>query len=140
MANRRDILAGQPCHFAELVGGLGQKLVKRRIQKADGDGEPRHCFEEALEIGTLHRKELGEFLRGAEPCDGVGVVERSGELAVEPAALAQLLTRLDRHGCELRVVRSDVDKYPKDLWVRTRPARPIGKNELTNSYNRPMRR
>ena len=44
----------------------------------------------------------------------------------EPAALAQLLTRLDRHGCELRVVRSDVDKYPKDLWVRTRPARPIG--------------
>ena len=27
----------------------------------------------------------------------------------DPAALAQLLLRLDRHGCELRVVRSHVD-------------------------------
>ena len=37
---------------------MGQKLVKRRIQQANGHGTPLHGPEEALEVPALERQKL----------------------------------------------------------------------------------
>ena len=48
-----------------LVGVGRQELVQRRIEQPHGDGQPGHDLEQLLEIGALHRQDLGE--RGAAP-------------------------------------------------------------------------
>ena len=45
----------------------------------------------------------------------------------EPAALAQLLIRLDRHGCELRVVRRYCEEHCDDHGRPSRPQRLVGR-------------
>ena len=103
----------------------------RRRQEGD-DALRRHPKRLSASAHRLHRStELPDVATAAlqqqhQAWTDYARIELRALQTREPAALAQLLTRLDRHGCELRVVRSDVDKYPKDLWVRTRPARPIG--------------
>ena len=103
----------------------------RRRQEGD-DALRRHPKRLSASAHRLHRStELPDVATAAlqqqhQAWTDYARIELRALQTREPAALAQLLTRLDRHGCELRVVRSDVDKYPKDVWVRTRPARPIG--------------
>ena len=42
------------------LGGVGQELVQRRVEQPDRDGQARHCREDPLEVGLLHRQELRE--------------------------------------------------------------------------------
>ena len=41
---------------------LGQELVQRRIEQADGDRQPLHLAEDADEITLLHGQDLGQGL------------------------------------------------------------------------------
>ena len=52
------------------VLALGEELVQRRIEGADGDGQRPHRLEEANEVGALHGQELLE--RGAAVLLGGG--------------------------------------------------------------------
>ena len=42
------------------IFALGQELVQRRIEQADGDGQRLHGLEEADEVGALHGQQLLE--------------------------------------------------------------------------------
>ena len=54
LAQRLDPLAhGVVGH----LGDVGQELVQRRIEQADGDREPGHRLEDPFEVGLLHRQE-----------------------------------------------------------------------------------
>ena len=44
------------------VGVVGQELVERRIEQADGDRQPRHGLEDAHEVLALEGQQLGEVL------------------------------------------------------------------------------
>ncbi len=46
--------------FDQQVLALGQELVQRRIDGADGDGQRLHRLEEAGEVGALHGQQLLE--------------------------------------------------------------------------------
>ena len=49
---------------------VGEELVQRRVEQPDGDGQPVHRFEDALEVGAL---ELGQLLeRGPFSSASVG--------------------------------------------------------------------
>ncbi len=50
-------------HLLDLVIGLGQEFMQRRIEQADGDRQARHDLEQLDEILALHGQQLGQ--RGA---------------------------------------------------------------------------
>ena len=47
-------------HFRDLLIGLRQELVQRRVEQADRHRQAAHDLEQLDEIGPLHRQELGE--------------------------------------------------------------------------------
>ena len=55
-----DGAVGQPRHLLEFGVGLGQKLVKRRVEQPDRDRQPAHDRKNFGKIITLHRQEFGE--------------------------------------------------------------------------------
>ena len=46
--------------FDQQLFALGQELVQRRIEQADGDRQRLHGLEEADEVGALHGQQLLE--------------------------------------------------------------------------------
>ena len=46
-------------HLRNVVLALGQEFVQRRIEQADGDGEPRHDPEDLGEIAALGGEQVG---------------------------------------------------------------------------------
>ncbi len=65
-------LGGQPGDLALVVG---QELVQRRVEQPDGDRIALHRAEDRLEVGPLHRQQLGQ--RALAP----GLVGRDDHLA-----------------------------------------------------------
>ena len=47
-------------HLFDLVIGLRQELMKRRVEQADRDGQTRHDLEQLDEVVPLHRQDLGK--------------------------------------------------------------------------------
>ncbi len=47
-------------HLGDLLVGVRQELVQRRIEQADGDGQAAHDREQLDEVAALDRQELGQ--------------------------------------------------------------------------------
>ncbi len=62
--------AGGLGHLLHLAAGIGQELVQRRIEQADGHRQALHDAEQLDEIVALHGQDLGQ--RRAAPLDGLG--------------------------------------------------------------------
>ncbi len=46
--------------FLDLLVGVGEELVQRRVEEADGDRQALHLLEDAEEVPLLHRQDLGQ--------------------------------------------------------------------------------
>ena len=62
--------AGSLGHLLHLRPGVGQELVERRVEQADGDRQAAHDPEQLDEIVALHGQDLGQ--RRAPALDGLG--------------------------------------------------------------------
>ena len=96
---------------------LGQELVERRVEQPDGDREPLHGAEDGLEVGALHRQQLGQRALPA------GRVLRDDHLAhgSQPLALEEHVlgaAEADAFGAEVPAAvrvgrRVGVDPHPE---------------------------
>ena len=60
---RRPSASSSPlASLDEQLLDVGEELVQRRVEQADGDGQAVHRLEDALEVGALQLLELGERL------------------------------------------------------------------------------
>jgi hypothetical protein len=62
--------------FGDLLLGLGQELVQRRVEQADGDRQAGHDLEQFDEVGALHRQQLGERRAAAGFSSSARIISR----------------------------------------------------------------
>ena len=97
--------ASQRGDFHEEIFFVGEEFMERGIQETDGNGEPGHDFQDAVEIAFLHGKQFGKggfaafhgfghdhFLHGGKTVDFHEHMLGSGETDAVSAEIAGFLS------------------------------------------------